>query len=379
MFDQIAVPALAAAAAYALYKNSKAQEVVENYLPQGMIRQVTRTVAPLDNRCMGYGMDGQRGYAYMGPAYTNFRCKNGAVTSGCAIPANEGAAPSASEGFGRTARSQGYRAVPRMEKYEHYEHDPRGVPTTKSIDVLDNQDFVRIENYKLSDPVDRSSLYNRPIQQLPFAPASKTGYGLYGGQGSCTAYPQSVVENFEMIAPNTYQGPAGMGPQVELDKTPTSEIVRGTAIKNVAADAAKNEAVGSLSYSSVPTEIAKQGSIMAQDGQVVDNVYMVDRTFLGVTAGGVINRNTSCPFRGDLYITPCPVGRMDPAQYSQLDGLKTGYIQFHLADDSDVAKQNLVQEILTADPTCTQMPQIPDAIRSSFEGSSGKEMYTTMY
>lgn len=369
MLDQIAVPALAAVAAYALYKNAKEQEVVEEYLPQGMLRSVQRTVAPLDSRCMGYAMDGHRGYAYMGAAYSNFKCRNGSVVSGCSIPANEG--------FGREPRRQNFARDTRMPR-ENYQYDAR--QTTKAIDVLENQDFVRVENYKLSDPVDRSSLYNRQTQQIPFAPASKTGYGLYSGQASCTAFPQSaVVENFEQIAPNTFRASGGMGPQVALDKSGINQIVGSRAMTATAADAAKNEAVASLAYTSVPAELPMQGEILAADGQSVDNVYMVDRTFLGVTAGGLINRNTSCPFRGDLYITPCPVGRMDPTQYSQLDGLKTGYIQFHLADDSAVAKQNLVQEILTSDPTCTQMPTAPDAIRSSFESASGKDAYTAMY
>ncbi len=373
MLDQIAVPALAAAAAYALYKNAAKQDVVEEYIPQGMLRSVQRTVAPIDNRCMGYAMDGHRGYAYMGAAYSNFKCRNGSVVSGCSIPANEG--------FGREPRRQNFARDTRSPRRanEGYQYDAR--QTTKSIDVLENQDFVRVENYKLSDPVDRSSLYNRQIQQIPFAPASKTGYGLYAGQGSCTSYPSSaVVENFEQIAPNTFRAASGMTPQVALDRAPMNQIVGSRAMTATAADAAKNEAVASLAYSpAVPTELPMQGEIIAADGQTVDNVYMVDRTFLGVTAGGLINRNTSCPFRGDLYITPCPVGRMDPTQYSQLDGLKTGYIQFHLADDSAIAKQNLVQNILTADPTCTQMPTAPDAIRTSFESASGKDAYTGMY
>ncbi len=362
MLDQIAVPALAAAAAFALYKNSKRHEdVVENF-QQGMLRAVQRTVAPLDGRCMGYSMDGIKGYSYMGPAYTNFKCRNGSVVSGCRIPANEGFAnvPSVKQGFSYDGRA-----------------------TTKTIDVLENQDFVRIENFKLTDPgVDRSSLYNRPIQQLPFAPVEKTGYGLYtANQGGCSVYPeQTVVEGFAQVSPGVYKAPAGMAPQVALDKAPMSAITNSYANMNaIAADAAKNEAVASLKYSTIPLEVPMQGQIKSQDGQVVDNVYMVDRTFLGVTAGGIINRNTSCPFRGDLYITPCPVGRMDPAQYSQLDGLKTGYIQFHLADDSAMAKQNLVQEILTSDPTCTAMPSAPDAMRASFEASSGKDYYTSMY
>ncbi len=354
MLDQIAVPALAVAAALALYKNGKDREIVENYLPQGMIRTVNRTVAPLDGRCMGYTMDGTKGYAYMNSAYTNFKCKNGAVSSGCNIPTEQ------------------YKDVAPKETFQH---DMRVASSgVKTIDVLDDQDFIRIENFQLSDPV-RSSLYNRQVQQIPFAPASKSGYGLYANQRNIPVQGQ-YSEGFELPAGTTQ---AGMAPQVAMDKIPMSELTSGVARFYNAADGAKNAELAKLNYTSVPAEQEKKGEILSESGQVVDNVYMVDRTFMGVTAGGVINRSTSCPFRGDLYVTPCPVGRMDPAQYSQLDGLKTGYIQFHQADESQMVKADLVEKILTSDPTCTSMPSTADASRATFEAFSGKDVYTSMY
>ena len=352
MLDQIAVPALAVAAAYALYRNGKDKEVVENYLPQGMIRTVNRTVAPLDGRCMGYTMDGTKGYAYMNSAYTNFKCKNGAVSSGCNVDTNM------------------YK-----KGAEGFQHDTR-VSTTgvKTIDVLDNQDFIRIENFQLSDPV-RSSLYNRQTQQIPFAPASKSGYGLYANQHNIPVQGQ-YTEGFQ-LPPSATE--SGMAPQVTMDKLPMKDLTSGIARFYNAADGAKNAEMAKLNYTTVPAEQDRTGQILSESGQVVDNVYMVDRTFMGVTAGGVINRSTSCPFRGDLYVTPCPVGRMDPAQYSQLDGLKTGYIQFHQADESQMVKADLVEKILTSDPTCSSMPSAADASRTTFEAYSGKDVYTSMY